>query len=169
MFACLLFFNLSFVKKGEGAALQEGSSELLFKLGSAAMALAPGARGAAFALLARHSARMRSVGLACAAARACDEVLQVLVACNARLLEEELRVQSLKKHDFFFLKPLSRYSQMLMQLPPGTFIEMLRSILRFSETVELLDVAPSRLLQDAVLAGSPELCSLLLSRGCRCE
>ncbi len=71
----------AWLQEVEREALAAATSDVLFKLFSAAVALeAPGQRGPMCLLLARSSPRARSVALACAGARQCEEALQALAA-----------------------------------------------------------------------------------------
>ena len=119
-------------------------------------------------LLARASPRARSVALACAGARQCEEALQALAAEPGGPLQVSGCVAARSCLCSLGALQESEYGQMQEQLPPGTFIEMVKSLLRHCATgTELLGVGGRRLLCDAVVAGSPELCGLLLARGCR--
>lgn len=129
-------------------------SEQLYKMFSVALSAPdPETKAQLAMLLGQQGERIASVGMACAGARQCHEAMEALVSQGAKLLEKE-------------------YLHMLEVLPPGTFIEMLKCILKHSKsnnTSSVLQVKGSTLLRHAVVVGSPDLMRLLLDRGCRCE
>jgi hypothetical protein len=156
--------------EAEQEALSSAASDALFKLFSAAVALEnPAQRGPMCLLLAKSSPRARSVALACAGARQCEEALLALATEPGGPLQVRGSCFPFSNHSFYSWQE-SEYGQMQEQLPPGTFIEMVKSLLRHCPGggTELLGVGGRRLLCDAVVAGSPELIELLLARGCKC-